>query len=617
MRVFIITISILFISLCSYGQQFNSKNKKAIELYKEASTLDELGNYYESERLLLEALKRDDSFDEAIVLLHQVYLKRNLLSSSESILLQSIEELDTPFINRILVDQAYFLNAEGKYDFARDKLDGIVGAIWNINSRLVESLNNSNQFALDRVKNALEIDFEELPTPLNKFDLQYFPSLTFNNELIFTVRQKERGGDENLYMTRLQGQIWTEPIQISENINSRRNEGTATISGDGRTLVFTACNRPDNIGSCDLYISYNEKEEWTDPELLSEAINSPEWDSQPSLSADGNTLYFTSLRAGGYGKQDIWSSKKVDGVWQEAVNAGSIINSAQDDASPFIYFDNKTLIYATKGRLGMGGFDLFKSERLNNNWSEPLNLGYPINNAFDQVGYSLSIDGWAYFSSSEADGRLLLKRFRVPQDIIKPVSLNLKLIETGIDSLKTREVSIFSKGEYIKTIELNKNYEVSYSEVLAYDTLEFKAKGYQVKRASKSQIAQNMLLEMEPIKVGEVLLEITGNFDFGSTSLSNEFISDLDRLANYLLNNPEIHIEIQGHTDDVGSSEFNYELSVSRAKSVSDYLLTKKIDLDRMTIRGFGETMPKTQDSTKSKLSINRRVEIMVKSVRY
>ena len=114
----------------------------------------------------------------------------------------------------------------------------------------------SNQYALNQIENALEIDFEELPRPINNFDLQYFPSLTFKNELIYTSRQKVKGGDENLYTTSFNNGEWSGPNLLNARINTKRNEGTASISADGKTLVFTSCNRPDNIGSCDLYISY-------------------------------------------------------------------------------------------------------------------------------------------------------------------------------------------------------------------------------------------------------------------------------------------------------------------------------------------------------------------------
>ena len=297
MKVACLTISILLFAFSLSAQDFHTKNKKAIQLFSQAKQLDEIGNYYQSERLLLEALQKDKSFDEAILLLHQVYIKRDLFSSSESVLVQSIGQLDSEFRNRILLDQAYFLTSEGKYDCSTEKLNQIEGPIIGIASEFLDRLMESNQYALNQIENALEIDFEELPRPINNFDLQYFPSLTFKNELIYTSRQKVKGGDENLYTTSFNNGEWSGPNLLNARINTKRNEGTASISADGKTLVFTSCNRPDNIGSCDLYISYKIGD-WSEPKLLPATVNSEEWDSQPSLSSNGSELYFTSLREG-------------------------------------------------------------------------------------------------------------------------------------------------------------------------------------------------------------------------------------------------------------------------------------------------------------------------------
>lgn len=608
---FLAVIIFLFVTVASQGQALHSRNKKAINLYDEATQLDQFGNYYKSEKLLLEALKKDKSFDEAIVLLHQVYIKRDLFSSSESILTQSEEELEVNFKNRILLDQAYFLNADGKYEYCRDKLQLIEGSIWQVSKELFNQLKRANDFALNQIESAMEIDFEELPTPLNKFDLQYFPSISFQNELVFTVRQKIKGGDENLFVSRLLDGKWEDPVQLSTTIHTQRNEGTASISGDGKTLVFTACNRPRNHGSCDLYISY-KTEDWSEPELLPLAINSTEWDSQPSLSSDGNTLYFTSLRKGGYGKQDVWYSTKTDGVWASAINLGRNVNTPYDDASPFIYYDNQTLIYASKGRLGMGGFDLYKTELSRGEWSKPINLGYPINNSFDQIGYSISFDGWAYFSSSLANGRLVLKRFRVPEQLVKPFKKVVRVVEEGNKTLSTKSITLSKGQELIESLELDSLYSFPFIKMSGLDSVSLKAEGYQVKTVLKNDLISKPVIELTPIEIGEVLLETTGNFEFGSDIVMPELTKEMDRLFEFLQTNPELQVEVRGHTDLVGTSEFNYQLSLARAQNVANYLIEIGLEKSRITYKGFGETKPKVKESDMDKSSINRRVEVVV-----
>ena len=608
-----LVITLLMLAIPSFGQSLHSRSKKAIDFYEQAAELDQFGNYYDSEKLLLEALKKDKSFDEAIVLLHQGYIKRGLFSSSESIFKQSISELEPVFRNRILLDQAYYLNADGKYEYCREKLMEIEGPIWQVGQPMFNSLKSANDFALAQIENALDIEFEQLPAPLNKFDLQYFPSITFQNELVFTVRQKVKGGDENLFTAQFDGKNWSDPVQLSSNINTGKNEGTASISGDGKTIVFTACNRPKNVGSCDLYVSY-KTEDWSDPELLPDVVNSPEWDSQPSLSSDGRTLYFTSLREGGLGKQDIWYSKYEEGTWQPAVNLGNKVNTNYDDASPFIYYDDLTLIYASKGRLGMGGFDLYKTELSQEKWAEPENLGYPINNALDQIGYSLSYDGWAYYSSSLSNGRLVLNRFKFPADLIKPIFRSIRFTEVESKVLKTKSLKLQVYNKEDEHFILDDRYSMPLEKLSGLDSVSFKAKGYQVKTISVSDLVTDPLVELEPIEVGQVLLETTGNFDFGSDIVKPELTEELDVLLSFLVANPELVVEVQGHTDLVGTTQFNYQLSLARAQNVADYLIEKGLTADRISHVGFGETRPKVANEKDSELSVNRRVEVVVKS---
>ena len=601
---------ILFISLAFSvsGQGLHSKRKKAIQLYEEAVSLDQIGNYCQSEKLLLEALRKDKSFDEAIVLLHQVYIKRDLFSSSESVLIQSVNELAPELRNRILLDQAYFLNAEGDYEQARSKIDQIEGKIWNVSDKLLNSLRETNQFAIDLVKNKLNVVFEELPLPLNQFDLQYFPSITFQNQLVFTVRQKADGGDENLYLSEFRDLKWTKPEQLSGTINTDRNEGTASISADGKTLVFTSCNRPGNIGSCDLYISYKD-ENWSEPEILPEEVNSPEWDSQPSLSADGNTLYFTSLRKGGLGKQDIWYSERKNGHWERAENLGAEINTPLDDASPFIYYDNHTLIYATKGRSGLGGFDLFRVEKTKQGWSEPINLGYPINNEFDQVGYSISFDGWAYFSSASNTGKLLLKRFQVPKEVIS--TFQHSLVSVFDDNAMPKSSSLVislsdDKETYLSSPE--GTFSIPQQNVKSFLV---QASGY-YSVEYQSPFPDSIQVNLEPVRPGETLQYSDINFDSNSSVITADEERKLEPVLKLLLNNPTLLVEIGGYTDAIGTDEANLELSLERAMSVKGYLVKKGITEDNLVVRGYGESNLLISSGEDLSLRKNRRIEFRV-----
>jgi len=283
--------------------------------------------------------------------------------------------------------------------------------------RLAEKSAASAKFAKQAVKNPLPIEKRSMGDTVNFLATQYFPVMTADDEtLIFTGLTENR--DENIYFTRrIKGDRsldrWDVPEEISKSINTTNNEGTCTVSADGRTLVFTACNRPDGHGSCDLYISHKVGNEWSQPVNLGQEVNSREWDSQPSLSADGHTLYFASDRKGGVGKRDIWMTQLNDKKqWTAPRNLGPTINTTDDENAPFIHANNRTLFYSSNGLPGMGGFDIFITQKIDTVWAPPANIGYPINTVSDQVGLFIASNGEnAYYTDDNTEkggGRSLL-----------------------------------------------------------------------------------------------------------------------------------------------------------------------------------------------------------------
>ncbi|MBC7922436.1 MAG: PD40 domain-containing protein [Ferruginibacter sp.] len=269
-----------------------------------------------------------------------------------------------------------------------------------------------------------------LPRTVNGFTLQYFPVLTVDQQtLIYTARNLTGPqNDENIYVSYRKGGDWTEPVPISDRINTAENEGTCTISADGRTLVFTSCQGRQSFGSCDLFVSYKVGSDWSEPTNMGSKINTYSWESQPSLSADGRTLYFVSDRRGGYGQRDIWVSKLGnDGQWGMPANLGKVVNTPDDDLSPFIHANNQTLFFSSQGHLGFGGFDLFFTENRPGDWTTPENLGYPINTHEDQVSLFVTADGQkAYYSLEVADGSrrvsAVLHEFDIPLPLARKYS---------------------------------------------------------------------------------------------------------------------------------------------------------------------------------------------------
>lgn len=596
------------------AQSLHSKRKKAIANYEKALEISNVGNIYESEKLLIALLKKDKSFDEAILLLHQVYLRRDLPAKSEQVLADYASALEQPFINRVLSDQANYHFELGNYVKAKGLLDDIDGRVYQIPEKVSALLKASIEFAFEQSKNPIEIEFEKLPEPLNRFERQYFPSISAKGQLVFTVRENNGRGDENLYMSSLVNNQWTDPEPIASSINTDRNEGTASISADGSTLVFTACNIPGNIGSCDLYISYFDGSSWKKPELLSAMINSPDWDSQPALSRDGKKLYFVSRRPGGLGRQDIWVSEKGNEGWNKAQNMGPQINTPYDDCSPYIYVDEKTLFFASKGRTGMGGFDLFTSKNEKGEWAAPENLGAPINNSFDQVGYSVSPKGWAYYSSAEANGKIELNRFKVPETVISMESIDF-ITGTVLDANTKRPVksSIESFGSALVTTD---SITGEFTAFVRLDSvvLGIKAAKYEFRELSGEEfnLLDNGEILLTPYSIGQNIEFGSIYFDLNSAVIKLESDSALTSVLTHIRNNPLLVIEIGGHTDAVGGEKENLGLSLERALSVYRYFIRKGVPKENLVYKGYGEDHPKTSGKTEEERKKNRRIEFRV-----
>lgn len=611
-------ISFLLLALATQAQeQLHTRKSKLVEAYTKAKELVELGNLYESEEILKDVLKKDDSFDEAILLLHEVHIKRDQPETANAIISKYSPELEQKFLNRLLVIQANYHYQLGEYEQARKLLTNVNTPVYNIGSERVAFLKESIGFSIEQINSPLNIDFEKLPAPLNQFEQQYFPSATIDGRIVFTMRDRLGRGDEDLYTSYYHNNsVWSEPVSISSQINSERNEGAASISADGKTLVFTSCNRPDNIGSCDLYVSYFKNNDWTQPELLGPEVNSKAWDSQPSLTANGQTLYFVSMREGGFGKQDIWMSERVGDSWIPAINLGPSINTVEDDCSPFIYLDGETLIFSTRGRVGLGGYDLFKSTKQMNDWSVPENLGSPINNAFDQVGYCISYDQWAYFSSSDESGNIFLQRFRVPEKLVPEVVLEQvyfgRVIDAQTGGLISANVfliegpdSLFREVNDDGLFELQKKPS---------DRLYAQKKGYWNNSLSYADFLNDSTIRMTPIDIGQNLLDDPIEFDFNSHEITKASYQQLDGIVSLLKRQPELVIEITGHTDSIGDAAYNQTLSEERAKAVFNYLVNHSIFPKRLSFKGYGEKMPVEPTAAGSTLS-DRRVEIRVKGI--
>ncbi|WP_373514324.1 OmpA family protein [Persicitalea sp.] len=487
----------------------------------------------------------------------------------------------------------------------------------------------SARFAEKAMQHPLKINKKSLGDTVNFLQAQFFPVLTADNEtLIFTGLTPER--DENMYITHRTKSGWDVPEEISKNINSPNNEGTCTISADGRMLVFTACNRPDTYGGCDLFFTRKEGEEWLAPKNIGDVINSNDWESQPSLSADGSVLYFTSDRPGGIGKSDIWQSTlDSTGQWQAPRNLGSTVNTPDEESAPFIHANGHTLFYASNGMPGMGGFDLFISQRADTLWNQPINLGYPINTFADQVGMYISSDGkTAYYTDDRAEPkgrRAMLYEFQIPDTLQKmfvptnyikgkvfdqrtnaPLEASLELYDLSSQKRVATFASQSGTGEYLAVLNQNSEY-----------ALYVVREGYLFKSLTfvPSDSMPALRLDIPLEKAEKDRVEVLNNIFFatGDYALDNKSKLELRKLVSFLENNPNLSIEVAGHTDDVGGDKVNLELSKQRAQSVAKYLAEAGIVKNRFSAVGYGETKPKVPNTTEENRRQNRRIEWRIK----
>jgi outer membrane protein OmpA-like peptidoglycan-associated protein len=633
MKPFFIKITFFLFTYCllptAYAQlPLSSTNKKAIDAYEKGVQALKDRNFEKAFSEFEEAIERDKLFSESYFQLGRLYEQNRQFGNAILNYEKAVNAQEKTSVTEIAAQQVGQLYLKkGEYQKALVFLEKGIGAVTLSNQKRYKTRIDNCKFAIESSKKPLIFNPLELPKTVNKFQSQYFPVLTADREtLIYTGNQDS---DENLYVTSVKDKIWAEPISISDKINTNQNEGTATISADGRTLVFTSCGGRKGFGSCDLFISYKQGDNWTSPQNLGTGVNSPEWESQPSLSADGRTLYFVSDRKGSLGKRDIWVSKlDSTNIWVKATNLGNTINTIEDDLSPFIHANGKTLFFSSEGHVGMGGLDLYFTENQQDKWTKPENLGYPLNTHEDQVALFITADGKKAYYSLERDQDDKYRRAKIVE-IEVPASLQAKFKPTSflkgvvydaktkqklqadieLIALKNNELvgkinSDASSGSYTSVLTSGGDYAVFVSK-----------KGYFFKSLNfdfSDKIGADKILDipLEPFK--KEAKEILNNifFETAKWDLKSESTVELDKLVTLLKANPDLPIEISGHTDDVGKDNDNLILSQKRAKSVVEYLAQKGVNVLKVKAEGYGKNRPYLPNTSDENRKLNRRIEV-------
>lgn len=637
MKGFIFCLLVVFISTFGYSQtKYSTKSKKAIKYYEDAQLLLQQRRFNEAIRALDNALEKDNDFIEAHLRLAFSYELMREINSQQYHLEQIIRIApNTKRYKNVYYSLGKLYFNKGMYEQSGKLLTQLEKM--GIDNALIQSdvneLNKNLNFAIENIKNPIDIQPQPLPKILNSFPLQYFPVLTADeNTIIYTVRLGVQfHDDENIvFSEKDQNGNWTKPKSISPNINSQFNEGTCAISADGRTLIFTTCEGRKTMGGCDLYITTKIGDDWSVPENLGIGINSRAWESQPTLSADGRKLYFISDRAGGQGKRDIWLSEKDrENNWQKAINLGPTINTKDDEVSPYIHVNGTTLFFASKGYPGFGGFDLYKIELSDSITEEPENLGYPLNTHEDQVSLFVSTNGKNGYYSFERkwqtnENQSFLYTFEFPEDGIlnqqsiyltgniydeetkEPLEATIELYNIGDED----PIAIFTSdevtGEYFSILNENDKI-VLYIDRKGYL---FQSQSFEVNVDSGNSIKKDIYLK--PIQQGSSVRLNYIFFEFNSADLTDSSLTELQKIIRFLTENPDTKIIIEGHTDDQGADDYNMLLSENRAKAVYDFLINEGFNPALITYKGYGESRPVTTGTDEESRKMNRRIEFSI-----
>jgi len=487
-------------------------------------------------------------------------------------------------------------------------------------------------------------------------DDEYLAIISHDGELVlFTRRIKAQAGrgavnwtekyDEVFKIARHKNGKFERGEPMPAPFNTLGNQGGGTITARNDEIFITICNiitLPEGMvyNNCDLYTTRLIYDEWTPLEKIDgEDVNRDNtWESQPSISADGKTLYFVSDRSEGYGGADIYAVHRDEqGSWGKAYNLGATVNTAGSEKTPFIHTDSQTLYFSSSDRVderdsvypghrGLGGYDIFFTRYSDNAWSKPENLGYPINSEADDLSFFVSTDGkTGYFSSNKIEGSggydlyafdlypearpqkvLFLKgevtdEYNVPLPDTKIELRNLatdEVIDIEIDPISARYVAIaVFESDFVLTVK--KPDHIYQSRLIERDSTIYDAPA-------------EINFEVDKVESGKTQQLHDIYFATASADLNPKSLFILNEFIIFLEDHPGVKVAIHGHTDNVGDAAMNMELSNQRAKTVYNYLIENGISPKRLAWKGFGMTKPVADNNTAEGRAKNRRTEFLI-----
>lgn len=642
MKFLILSFLVFFTFNISFSQEWTKvedlhwkfKNK-----YDEAIKEGRKNNFKKSIKNFQKVIDKYPNFIDAKLKLAGMYYNAKEFDKSVAIFKEVIE-MAPHYDPLIYYSLAIVYNDTKDYENAAKYFDEFVRLFPE--EPLVERATNFRNVARFRdkaLKNPVPFTPVKLKGGVNTKYSEYMPAMNIEGDkMIFTRRV---GGQEDFYIAKFEEDEFVEVTAI-DALNTPQNEGVHTVSADGKTLIFTACDRrKTGLGSCDLYYTRLDKDNWHIPRNMGKVINTIWWDAQPSLSADGHKLYFSSNRKYGHGGNDIWVSTRTDtSGWTPPIPLPTEVNSEGNDESPFIHPDGHTLYFRSNGRPGMGDYDIYYSRYIDSTdtWTEAKNIGHPINTEGSEGALAVSLDGkTAYFASDMAylegnerpnldiysfplyeDARpwptTFVKAKIVDADSGLPLEAGFSIESLEKEMADNKGVSD-EDGTFIISLPTNLSYALFIEkEGYALHSENFKVRGinssndpYVLQVALQKISSDPKESDPKPIVLNNIF------FASGSSELLATSDREISRLANNLKDNPTLKIEIHGHTDNVGSEEDNLILSTERAKAVENALIEKGISKNRISSNGFGETSPIASNDTEEGRQKNRRTEFIIK----
>jgi Tol biopolymer transport system component len=588
--------------------------KKALKAFKKVSKeMPEMAAAYRAQGICHELLKdfksASSAYEKAISL--DSFLSRPMYF-----------ETGLAYYKQGNIDQAlhYFLLFENLLTRDKGLFDTQEGLEKKNEERYAEQL--SNYLAACYQGKALE-NFESMRNAINLGPSinspgdEYFPYLIQDHTLYYTSRKKIKG-DENLFVADLENGSFKKGDPVNGSFNTSENEGMATWVRNNKKLFFTACNRVDSLKGCDLWEGTFLEGRPSELKPLKGFLNSDNWESQATISCDGRTIFFASNQPGGFGGTDIWKSQ-LDGTgnWSQPINLGPNINTKGDEEAPFITNDGNTLYFSSTGHVGYGEQDIFFSKKINGNrWGPAVNLGNKVNTPYRELGFFLTYDGQTgYFASDKpaGNGGMDIYKFSLdsalyspPTTLVQGVLVNAitelpmqgTLDITGYGTIHTEADGTFflcipADSEIIVDFSAPgfKTYTASF-EIPYWDNRNFFP--VEIRIIPLDQIRKNdqPVLEDTPKEKIKIIQSFNHTILFGFDDALVEAL-EKKRLIDFLNSFPEDitieQVDVFGYADDFGTTDYNLQLSEMRAKNVARILLDYQIKTNNVFIKGRGD----------------------------